>query len=209
MPSPPPLQMGHYYHIFNRGNNGEDIFREKRNYLFFMQRYAQYIEPIAYTYAYCLLRNHFHFLVRTRTPEEQEAYQKTLKTLKVSETFRVLQPSRQFSKLFNSYAKAFNKMYDRTGSLFEHPFHRIEVDADTYFSRLVAYIHQNPQKHAFVSDFRDWPFSSYQAILSRRATRVQRDSITEWFGGLEGFVEFHATRVAPQCIEATLLDEDL
>ncbi|MCG2769658.1 MAG: hypothetical protein L6435_14965 [Anaerolineae bacterium] len=128
MPSPPPLQMGYYYHIFNRGNNGEDIFREKRNYLFFMQRYAQYIEPIAYTYAYCLLRNHFHFLVRTRMPEEQEAYQRTLKTLKVSE-IKVLEPSRQFSRLFNSYAKAFNKMYDRTGSLFEHPFHRIEVDA--------------------------------------------------------------------------------
>ncbi|MFH1929788.1 MAG: hypothetical protein ABIK79_16715, partial [Chloroflexota bacterium] len=80
------------------------------------------------TYAYCLLRNHFHFLVRTRMPEEQEAYQRTLKTLKVSE-IKVLEPSRQFSRLFNSYAKAFNKMYDRTGSLFEHPFHRIEVDA--------------------------------------------------------------------------------
>lgn len=209
MPSPLPLQVGQYYHIFNRGNNGEDIFREKRNYMFFMQRYAQYIEPIAYTYAYCLLRNHFHFLVRTRTPEEQEVYQKTFKTLKVSETFRVLEPSRQFSKLFNSYAKAFNKMYDRTGSLFEHPFHRIEVDADTYFSRLVAYIHQNPQKHAFVSDFRDWPFSSYQAILSQRPTRVQRNEVTEWFGGVDGFVDCHATRVADQSIGVALLEEDL
>jgi len=212
MPSPQPLRMGIYYHIFNRGNNGEDIFREKRNYLFFMERYAQYIEPVAYTYAYCLLRNHFHFLLRTRTPEEQEVYHKnmrTLKTLKVSETFRVLEPSRQFSNLFNSYAKAFNKMYSRTGSLFEHPFHRIEVNADTYFSRLVAYIHQNPEKHAFVSDFRDWPFSSYQAILSQRPTRVQRCEVTEWFGGLDGFVDFHASRVVFQGIGEDWVEEDL
>ena len=207
MPSPTPLQMGLYYHIFNRGNNGEDIFCEKRNYLFFMERYARYIEPVAYTYAYCLLRNHFHFLVRTRMPEEQEAYHKTLK---VSKTFRVSQPSRCFSKLFNSYAKAFNKMYSRTGSLFEHPFHRIEVDADTYFSRLVAYIHQNPQKHGLVGDFRDWPFSSYQAILSQRPTRVQRDEVREWFGGVDGFVEFHAMMVVSQSVEVTILeDEDL
>lgn len=116
--TPPP-------HRVNRANRGEDIFREKRNCLFFMERYAKYIEPIAYNYAYCLLRNHFHFLVRTRMLQEQEAYQKTLKVSEI----RVVQPSRQFSKLFNSYAKAFNKTYDRTGSLFEHPFHRIEVDA--------------------------------------------------------------------------------
>jgi len=69
MPSPPPLHMGVYYHIFNRGNGGERIFRQKRNYLFFMERYATYVEPVACTHAYSLLRNHFHFLVRTRTPE--------------------------------------------------------------------------------------------------------------------------------------------
>ncbi len=205
MPSPPPLQMGLCYHIFNRGTNGETIFREKRNYLFFMQRYAQYIEPIADTYAYCLLRNHFHFLIRTRTPEEQAAYHETLKVSEI----RVLEPSRQFSKLFNSYAKVFNETYDRTGSLFEHPFHRAEVDADAYFIQLVAYIHQNPQKHGFVDDFRDWPFSSYQAILSPEPTRVQRDEVTQWFGSVEGFLDYHATTVARQPIEATLQETDL
>ena len=197
MPSPPPLQMGLYYHIFNRGNGGQRIFREKRNYLFFMERYARYVESVAYTYAYCLLRNHFHFLVRTRTPEEQEAF---LKTLKVSETFRVLAPSPQFSKLFSSYAKAFNKAYRRTGSLFERPFRRIEVDADTYFTQLVAYIHQNPERHGLVADFRDWPFSSYQAILSHAPTRVQRDEVLDWFGGRDNFVDFHTSEVDTQAI---------
>ena len=66
-----PLIPDAYYHIYNRGNNREDIFVEDENYRFFLQRYLQYIEPIAYTYAYCLLPNHFNFLVRIRNVEEQ------------------------------------------------------------------------------------------------------------------------------------------
>ena len=204
MPSPPPLQYGAYYHIFNRGTNRENIFVEKRNYFFFMQRYAKYIEPVAFTYAYCLLNNHFHSLILTKTPEEQEAYHETLK---VSETFRVLEPSQQFSNLFNSYAKAFNKVYDRTGSLFEHHFHRIQVETDAYFTYLVTYIHQNPQLHGLVSDFRDWPFSSYRAILSEQPTRVQRDVVLDWFGGRKGFLDSHGVRVDLQPIASLTLED--
>jgi len=61
-----PLQPGHYYHVYNRGNNREDLFREERNYRYFLQLYARHVLPIAITFAYCLLRNHFHFLVRIR-----------------------------------------------------------------------------------------------------------------------------------------------
>ena len=203
MPSPARLQCGVYYHIFNRGINGETLFAENRNYLFFMQRYARYIEPVAFTYAYCLMRNHFHLLVRIKTPEEQ----RNEKTLKVSETFRVLEPSRQFSNLFNAYAKAFNKLYSRTGSLFEHPFHRIEIKTDAYFQSLVAYIHRNPQKHGFVDDFRVWPYSSYQALTSRQPTRVQREAVLEWFGGLNPFLEFHASGGEEDAIRSVVLED--
>jgi putative transposase len=67
MTSPTPLQPGQYYHIYNRGNNRENVFIEKRNYPYFLKLYARHIEPVADTYAYCLLRNHFHFLVRIKT----------------------------------------------------------------------------------------------------------------------------------------------
>lgn len=59
-----PLLSGQYYHIYNRGNNGENLFREERNYAYFFKLYIHYIYPIADTYAYCLMRNHFHLLVR-------------------------------------------------------------------------------------------------------------------------------------------------
>ena len=201
MPSPSPLEYGVYYHIYNRGTNGENLFVERRNYQFFLERYAKYIEPVAYTYAYCLMKNHFHFLIRTKTAEEQG------ETLKVPETFRVLEPSRQFSHLFNSYTKAFNKFHGRTGSLFEHPFHRIEVTTDAYFVCLTTYIHQNPQLHGFARDFRDWIYSSYRAILSQQPTRVQRDEVLEWFGGRAGFLDSHGVKVKLQPIAALILEE--
>jgi REP element-mobilizing transposase RayT len=211
MAGPPRLQMGLYYHIFNRGTNGENIFREERNYHFFLQRYAKYIEPVAYTYAYCLLKNHFHFLVRIKTEEEQKRDFETLnETLKVSKTFRVfrvLEPSQQFSNFFNAYAKAFNKTYGRTGSLFEHPFGRIEVDSDAYFLQLIAYIHQNPQKHGFVGDFRDWPFSSYHTLLSTKQTRLQREEVLDWFGGPKEFEVYHQTTVDASRIVAYLPED--
>ena len=71
MPSPAPLRRGTYYHIYNRGNNRENLFVENGNYTYFLERYFKYIEPVACTYAYCLMRNHFHLLIRTKAEEEQ------------------------------------------------------------------------------------------------------------------------------------------
>ena len=166
-----------------------------------MERYAKYIEPVAFTYVYCLLDNHFHFVVRTKTPEEQK------ESLKNPETFRLLEPSRQFSNLFNSYAKAFNKMYNRSGSLFEHPFRRIEIETDAHFVQLIAYIHRNPQEHSLADDFRNWPFSSYQAILTKQPTRVQRDEVLEWFGGLEGFLRHHEVEIDSRQIAPVVIED--
>jgi REP element-mobilizing transposase RayT len=90
MTSPVALQHGQYYHVYNRGNNRENVFVEERNYRYFLKLYANYIEPIADTYAYCLLRNHFHLLVRIKTVEEQEA----METLRVSETLMVFKPKK-------------------------------------------------------------------------------------------------------------------
>jgi putative transposase len=197
MPPPSALQPDQYYHIYNRGNNGETLFREQRNYPYFLRLYAKYIEPVAETYAYCLLKNHFHFLVRIKVVE----------TGPVSETGPVLNPSRQFNNLFIAYAKAFNKAYDRTGSLFESPFKRKLVDSDRYFTHLVAYIHRNPVKHGFVDDCHDWPYSSYRAVLSTKPTRVQRESVLDWFGGRPGFEEAHTLEVEEGVIEALIVED--
>ena len=193
MSHPVKLEYGNYYHIYNRGNNGENVFTEEQNYHYFLKLYIRHIEPAADTYAYCLLPNHFHLLIRTKTVDEQERYHQA-KQERFSKTFLVFKPktpSQAFANLFNAYTKAFNKLYQRTGSLFEKPFERIHVTDDVHFTHLITYIHQNPQKHGLISDFRDWHFSSYHAILSDKATRLERQIVLKWFDDATGFKQHH------------------
>lgn len=186
-----PLVPGMYYHIYNRGNNRENLFLEKRNYPYFLSLYAKHIEPIADTYAYCLLRNHLHVSLRIKTEEEWRKTSQVLKTCEVSSKPKKFNPSQAFSNLFNAYAKAINKGYGRTGSLFEERFGRIPVTSDAYFTTLIFYIHYNPQKHGFVGDFRDWEWSSYHALIGTGQTKLKRVDVLNMFDGVKGFEEFH------------------
>ena len=142
MTSPPAIRPGHYYHIYNRGNNRENIFIVERNYPYFLTLYAKHVEPIAGTYAYCLLQNHFHILVRIKTEEEQGEYPqqtpRVSETRRVSPPFKPRKPGQQFSNLFNAYAKAINKAHKRSGSLFSNPFGRVLVTSDAHFTHLVV-----------------------------------------------------------------------
>jgi hypothetical protein len=96
--------------------------------------------------------------------------------------------SEQFSNFFNAYAKTINKAYRRTGSLFEHPFERVPITTDKQFWNVIAYIHQNPQKHGFVKDFRDWKYSSYGIVLTRKPGIINRDEVMKWFGTREAYL---------------------
>ncbi len=203
-----PLQPGMYYHIYNRGNNRENLFLENRNYPYFLTLYAKHIEPIADTYAYCLLRNHFHLSVRIKTEEEFIESSQVLETCEDSPLKKKkFDPSQNFANLFNAYAKAINKGYGRTGSLFEERFGRIPVMSDTYFANLIFYIHYNPQKHKFVEDFRDWYWSSYPALIGNGQTKLKRDEVLNMFGGLKGFADSHQGMVDEKNL-AMLIDEE-
>jgi REP element-mobilizing transposase RayT len=70
MPNPAPLEWGQTYHIYSRGNDRDNLFFEERNYPYFLRLYGRHIHPMAETYAYCLLRNHLHLLVKIRDREE-------------------------------------------------------------------------------------------------------------------------------------------
>ncbi len=213
MASPPPLLYDTYYHIYNRGTNGENIFIEERNYAHFLNLYARHLEPVTDLFAYCMLRNHFHIAVRVKSEEEILANKKTLKVSPVNQktitqanladqdedqsrkplgSLSVDYASRQFSNFFNAYAKAINAAYGRTGSLFEHPFGRVAITSDRQFWNVIAYIHQNPQKHGFVTDFRDWKYSSYGIILSDKRTSVNRNEVMRWFGNKDEYLSLHS-----------------
>jgi hypothetical protein len=194
-----PLLPNKFYHVYNRGINGEDLFKQDRNYAYFLNKYANYLEPVVETYAYCLLKNHFHLLIKVKdnitepTGNLDQTDFKNLSGLKHEKGLHHKDNlvSKKFSDLFNSYTKSINKAFNRTGSLFETPFKRIEVTNDLYLTRLIWYIHHNPQKHGFVSDFRDYPYSSYHAHLSNKNTKLKRNEVIEWFGGMSFYKNFH------------------
>ena len=214
-----------YYHIYNRGINRENIFIEERNYAHFLNLYAKYIEPIAATFAYCLLKNHFHLSVRIKSEEETlKVFTDDMKRKRYrgsvqsgvypekkplgSDQDRIRYPSKKFSDFFNAYAKAINTAYGRTGSLFQHPFGRVMISSDIQFSRVIAYIHQNPQKHGFVADFRDWKYSSYCVMLSSKHTPLKRDVVLDWFGGKEQYLTLHREWVTDAQSSAFAGDDD-
>ncbi len=192
MSNPVPLQYGQYYHLYNRGNNRENLFVEERNYRYFLRLYAHHVAPIAETYAYCLLRNHFHFLLRIRD---------------VADLADQRPPSRYVSNFFNAYARAFNKAYERSGALFQRPFGRVRITSDAQLSWLVTYIHHNPQKHRFAVDFRTWPYSSYHAHLSSKTTRPERDEVLAWFQGVSAFRQAHERQVEGRLLPALAPDD--
>lgn len=187
-----------FYHVYNHANGHENLFREEENYRFFLQQWDKYISPIAETYAYCLMPNHIHFLIKTRSIEEVRMNFgfEDVKPFGKFETFQKL-VSKQFSNLYSSYAQAFNKMYNRKGSLFTPNFKRKEITSEEYLKTLVCYIHRNPIHHGFCADFKEWEHSSYHAYLSDKSSKIERNYILDLFDGKENFIEAHLQYIEP------------
>ncbi len=200
-----PLIQGKYYHIYNHANGNEQLVREDKNYQFFLLKVKEYIVPVANIYAYCFMPNHFHLLVRIKDEEIitkviQSKTGSVIKTklpdLKLSNIDKKEKElsdfvSKQFANLFSSYTQAYNKVYNRKGSLFLKNFKRKNIDDDTYFIKLVNYIHFNPVEHGFVNRPADWKYSSYNAIISSGPTLVLRNDVLNWFDGIDNFRYCH------------------
>lgn len=182
------LKYGEYYHIYNRGINSCPLFKETTNYEHFLRLYDHYISPVADTFAWVLMGNHFHLLVRIKEQRDIDFISTEDGILSPKQ----YKPINQFKHLFNAYAQAFNKKYKRTGGLFETPFERILIKSEIYFQRVVMYIHNNPVKHGFCSHAQEYPWSSYNTCLSDKPTQLQREMVLDWFGNREYFKLMHS-----------------
>ncbi|KFF06953.1 hypothetical protein B0A68_00075 [Flavobacterium reichenbachii] len=172
------FEEGQYYHIYNRGNNKENIFIEEKNYNYFLQKLKQYILPIADIYAYCLLKNHFHIVLRIKGKNEMPE--------KFKEKIHL-----PFSNLFNSYSKSINKAYNRTGSLFQEHLQRNRIENEEYLKQLILYVHLNPVKHKYEKQFESYLHSSYRSYILDKSTSIDRDFILNLFENVENFKFCH------------------
>jgi putative transposase len=189
-----PLTYGRYYHIYNHGVGGRDLFKDKDNYFYFLKLYEKHLGPIVDTYAWVLMKNHFHFLVRIKDEEEIIKYLnphptgfQNLDRSGVGVT-KPKPPHQYFSNFFNAYTKAFNKYYQTWGTLFERPFRRKLIDNEDYLKRVVLYIHNNPVHHGFCEHPVEYPWSSY---LTERIIKTKREEVISWFDDLENYKAAH------------------
>ncbi|WP_035986407.1 REP-associated tyrosine transposase [Leptolyngbya sp. KIOST-1] len=180
---------GHYYHLYNRGNNRQNIFFDREHYLFFLRQFRHHVAAeAADVIAYCLMPNHYHFLVYLREDSLSE----------------------KMGYLSLSYTKAINKRCQRSGGLFQGPFQAIHVDAEAYLLNLSRYIHLNPVKAGLVQRPEDWEFSSYQEYVERRrGTLPHYRGLQQQAGGAtayQAFVESESV-LMPAALQSLMLDE--
>ncbi len=168
----PQLYKGQLYHIYNRGNGKENIFFSKRNYHYFLLQYDKYLSQLVDTFAFALLPNHFHLLVRIKT-ENPEII------------------SEQLRKFFISYSMSINKEQKRRGNLFQRQFKRKLIDDEKYFYAAVYYIHSNPVHHSIVKNLADYSYTSYKLFDSESETKLCKNEVFELFGGKESFFKYH------------------
>lgn len=114
--------------------------------------------------------------------------------------------SEQFRRFFHSYSKSIKKQEAGTGSLFEKNFKRIHVDADSYFTSLVNFIHRNPQTHGITDNYKAYSHSSFKAFLSDGVTQLKRKEVLDWFGGKKEFLRYHETNPVYKEIDDLLIE---
>jgi len=189
---------GELFHIYNRGNNSDKVFYSRRNYLFFIEKMNTYISPYADILAWCLMPNHFHFMVSVN--EVELMLPNGLNHVEIIDpltgTERVGIKTRTFNQsigiMLRSYTNAIHNQEGRTGALFQEETKAIlltdnisyipsyfpsafgtiitayQDDDMSYAERCFHYIHQNPVSSHMVKKAEDWEFSSYRDYAGLR-----------------------------------------
>lgn len=187
-----PLISGELYHIYNRGSEKKDIFTQSYDYKRFQQtfHYYQYQGPkpkfsnskhgintfiplpedkMVDILCYCLMPNHFHFLVRQLKDKGISIF---------------------ISQLSNSYTKYFNTKYKRVGPLLQGAFKSVLVDNESQLLHLSRYIHINPVVSHIVNDLDKYPWSSYNEYIKLGDILCSTNEILGFFPTKEKYKEF-------------------
>jgi REP element-mobilizing transposase RayT len=173
MSTPPkPYFKNTYHHLYNRGVNKQKIFFDDKDYLFFLRRLGEYKEKYKISVlSYCLMPNHYHLFVKQLTQKHKVG--------------------KFIGDLTNSYTKATNKRYNRSGVLFAGPNKSILIKNQNYFIWLVKYILMNPVEAGLVSKPEEWRYSSARDFYGFRNGKLpDKKEILSQFHSIEHFKSF-------------------
>ncbi|NPV05525.1 MAG: transposase [Syntrophaceae bacterium] len=135
------LEGGLIYHVINRGNDGKTVFHKRADYASFLDLMVTAKErcPLK-LFAFCLMPNHFHFVV---SPDDGDML------------------SSWMQWLMTTHVRRYNQHYERCGHLWQGRFKNFPVQDDEYLLVLMRYVEGNPVRSGLVSTARDWPWSSH------------------------------------------------
>lgn len=152
----------HIYHIYNRGANGSEIYREDDDYAYMLhllkrhlsneavfdssgRAYVKFSDSLELN-AFCLMPNHFHLLLYIK-PDQTDAIEKFMRSI------------------MTAYSMYFNKKYRHSGTVFQGPYKALGITDDTSFAHISRYIHMNP-KDLKDTDYLTYPYSSLPYYIS-------------------------------------------
>jgi len=151
------------YHIYNRGNNRQQVYFYDDHYEHFIKLMKKNILPYCEMLAWCLMPNHFHFLI--------QANARSIMMIE-DDSFPRQRFSQGIKQLLSMYTKAVNLHMDFTGSRFQQKTRGKNVSEEQYATTAFHYIHQNPIKAGLVQRIEDWPFSSFNEYTGNHPTRL-------------------------------------
>lgn len=193
---------GTCYHIYNRSVGTEKLFKTNEDYNRFLTKYKTYLDIYLETYAYCLVPNHFHLLVKCKPVTDKiRRFIKHEKTIKaqaylageiVYNDFIVS----QFKRFFNSHAKKFNVLHSRHGTLFQRKFKRISIKNTEHFKFILLYIHHNVLHHRLGKNYDSWNYSSFTSYLNMDSSFISPQDVYKLFSSerdtdIIEFLKFH------------------
>lgn len=177
-----PFESEYFYHVYNHARGNDQLFDEERDYFTFLGLIRKYILPVAEIYSYCLMPNHFHFLIRN-------------KLIEIPDTFSSKNENYYFSHRWgnvqNTFTKKKNYRSGKRGGLFCQSISRNQIGSEEYLQMCIAYIHNNPVKHGFAMYPEEWEYSSYNAIISDRKTEIERIKVIDLFDTKLNFIDYH------------------
>ncbi len=149
------------YHIYNRGNQQQPIFFSRDNYLYFLHKVRKYIVPRCSILNWCLMPNHFHFLIYTTEQSAMFLTNTIIPAQQLTEGIRLL---------LSSYTKGIQKQQAFTGNLFQQKTKAkcVSDQKGSYALTAFHYIHQNPYTAGLVPKMEDWEFSSFPDYINKR-----------------------------------------
>ena len=170
------------YHIYNRGNNKQQVFFNEENYLLFLKKMHSQLKPYCNILCWCLMPNHFHFIV--------QANEASIKERSAFGGKAIQELSYRIGILLSSYSQAINKQNKTSGSLFQQKTKSKELTTaknrnkgGNYLINAIHYCHQNPWRAGLVKKIEDWPYSSFPDYCGlRNGTLCNKNMLMELTG---------------------------